>query len=400
MNGVAYVDCPSGASGDMILGALLDAGLPLDELQEALRALPLAGYTITAERVRRGALAATQARVRTTGEQQPARHLSDVLAIVQAAGLPAPVRERATRVFNRLAEAEARVHGITPEQVHFHEVGAVDAIVDVVGACLGLHLLGVREVYASPLPLGRGRVRSAHGTLPLPAPAVLELLALAGAPTVPHAASVELVTPTGAAILTTLARFEQPPLRLSRIGYGAGTREEPAPNVLRLWLGQRDETAPREERLLVLEANIDDMPAELFGHAMERLLEAGALDAWCTPLTMKKSRPGTLLSALCRPDERAALLDVVLRETSTFGVRVREITRYAAARELRRVETPFGPVSVKLKLLDGAPAGAAPEYEDCRRLAAERGVPLAQVYAAALAAATPLLGVRSDAGDE
>jgi len=392
MTRAAYFDCPSGVSGDMILGALLDAGLPLDDLRAALSTLPLEGYTLAAESVRRGALGATRALVEVQREEPVQRRLRDVLGVIGASGLPDPVKKRAGAVFDRLAEAEAQVHRIAPDGVHFHEVGAIDAIVDVAGACAGLHLLGVREVYASPLPLGRGYVGTAHGPVPLPAPAVLELLARATAPTVPHEATVELVTPTGAAILTTLARFEQPRLRLERIGYGAGGREQPEPNVLRVWLGEREAAEMEGEQLLVLEANVDDMPAELFGHALERALAAGALDAWCTPVMMKKSRPAAMLSVLCRPTNRAALLGLLLRETSTFGVRVRDVTRYATPRETCQVETPFGAVQVKLKVLDGAVAGAAPEYEDCRRLAATRGVPLPQVYVAALAAAAPLLG--------
>ena len=375
----------------MILGALLDAGLPLDGLRGALAGLPLSGYRLTVESVWRGELAATQVQVEVLGDE-PGRHsLPTIIDIIDASALPSAVKDRSSRVFRQLAEAEARVHRVPVDQVHFHELGAVDAIVDVVGACVGLHILGVDEVYASPLPLGRGQVSTAHGVMPLPAPAVLELAARAGAPTVAHDATVELVTPTGAAILTTLAQFEQPALRLSRIGYGAGARDVPAPNVLRLWLGERDDAEAERERLVVLQANVDDMPAELFGHAMERLLAAGALDAWCAPLTMKKSRPGTLLSAVCRPADRSALVGVFLRQTSTFGVRVAEVDRYAAGRELRSVDTRFGAVTVKLKLLNGVVAGASPEYEDCRRIAIERGLPLPQVYAAALAAAMPLV---------
>ncbi len=421
MTTIAYLDCPSGVSGDMLLGALLDAGVTLDDLRALLGGLPLEGYTLEAAPVVRGALGATHARVVPTHEEHAHRRLSDVLAIIERGELPERVKRNAGAVFRRLAAAEARVHRVGIDEVHFHEVGAVDAIVDVVGVCAGLYLLGVEELYCSPLPLGRGQTTMAHGTLPLPAPAVLEMLAASGAPTVPHAATTELVTPTGAALVTTLARFAQPPLRLARAGYGAGTRTEPTPNLLRLWLGERIENpdlpgapgrmqyAPTPDRraaltgsaggedvtveqLLVLEANIDDMPGELFGHAMERLLAAGALDAWCAPLTMKKARPGALLGALCRPADRAALVGVFLRETSTFGVRERAVTRYAAAREARTVDTPYGPVRVKLKLLDGVVAGASPEYEDCRRLAAERGVPLPRVYAAAVAAA-------SEAGD-
>jgi uncharacterized protein (TIGR00299 family) protein len=400
MTTIAYLDCPSGVSGDMLLGALLDAGVALDELRALLGGLPLEGYTLEAAPVVRGALGATHARVVPTREEHAHRHLGDVLAIIEHGDLPERVKRDAGAVFRRLATAEARVHRVGIDEVHFHEVGAVDAIVDVVGVCAGLHLLGVEEVYCSPLPLGRGQTTMAHGTLPLPAPAVLELLAMSGAPTVPHTATTELVTPTGAALVTTLARFAQPPLRLARVGYGAGTRAEPAPNLLRLWLGERDDTRATisteedvtVEQLLVLEANIDDMPAELFGYAMERLLAAGALDAWCAPLTMKKARPGALLGALCRPADRAALVGVFLRETSTFGVRARAVTRYAAAREARTVDTPYGPVRVKLKLLDGVVAGASPEYEDCRRLAMERSISLPRVYAAAIAAA-------SDTGD-
>jgi len=400
MTTIAYLDCPSGVSGDMLLGALLDAGVALDELRALLGGLPLEGYTLEAAPVVRGALGATHARVVPTREEHAHRHLGDVLAIIEHGDLPERVKRDAGAVFRRLATAEARVHRVGIDEVHFHEVGAVDAIVDVVGVCAGLHLLGVEEVYCSPLPLGRGQTTMAHGTLPLPAPAVLELLAMSGAPTVPHTATTELVTPTGAALVTTLARFAQPPLRLARVGYGAGTRAEPAPNLLRLWLGERDDTRATisteedvtVEQLLVLEANIDDMPAELFGYAMERLLAAGALDAWCAPLTMKKARPGALLGALCRPADRAALVGVFLRETSTFGVRARAVTRYAAAREARTVDTPYGPVRVKLKLLDGVVASASPEYEDCRRLAMERSISLPRVYAAAIAAA-------SDTGD-
>jgi len=399
MTRVAYLDCPSGVSGDMLLGAMLDAGLDLDSLRAALAALPLAGYTLEADPVVRGALGATHARVVPTREEREHRSLSDVLAIVEGSTLPGPVKLDAARVFRRLAEAEARVHRVGVDEVHFHEVGAVDAIVDVVGACAGLRLLGIKELYCSPLPLGRGSARMAHGILPLPAPAVLELVAGTSAPTVPHEATTELVTPTGAALVTTLARFAQPPMTIIRVGYGAGTRAEPAPNLLRLWLGDRAaeaDAAGREapgrdltvEDVVVLEANIDDMPAELFGHAIERLLEAGALDAWCAPLTMKKSRPATMLSVLCRPDDRPVMLDLLLRETSTFGVRARAVTRYAVARETRHVETPYGLIAVKLKILDGVVVGASPEYDDCRRAAAVHNVPLPPVYAAALAAAS------------
>ncbi len=397
MNRAGYVDAPSGASGDMILGALVDAGLAIDDLRAMLSRLPLADYTLSAQQVRRGALGATLVRVIATEAQPPHRGLGEIREIIAAGSLPEAVQANALHIFERLAAAEARVHRVPIEEIHFHEVGAVDAIVDIVGACIGLHLLGIEDLFASPLPLARGATVSAHGALPLPAPAVLELLAERSVPTIPHPSPLELVTPTGAAILSTLARFEQPALRLGRIGYGAGSREQPEPNVLRLWLGEL-ESSPGAERLLVLEANIDDMPGELFGHAIERLLAAGALDAWCAPLTMKKSRPAALLGALVRPEDSGRLVDIILRETSTFGVRVHEVARHAVAREMRELRTAHGTVRVKLKILEGMVVAATPEYEDCRRRAEEGGVPLQQVYAAALAASYGFVGEKSEAG--
>jgi uncharacterized protein (TIGR00299 family) protein len=388
---IAYFDCFSGVSGDMILGALVDAGWPLDELQAVVVALGLTDECqASAETVQRGAIRASLVHVDVIALDKPrARHLSDILALINGADLPDRVRAQASAVFRRLAEAEARVHAVTVEAVHFHEVGAVDALVDVVGAVAGLEALGVEAGFAAPLPLGRGMVHTQHGLLPLPAPATLELLAQAGAPTRPVETEVELVTPTGAAILTTLANFHQPSLTLRRTGIGAGSRDDlPWPNVLRLWLGEPVVGAtlrgrPTNEHVLI-ETNIDDMPAELFGHVMDRLFAAGALDVFFTPIQMKKNRPATLLGVIARQQDETRLAELILRETTTLGVRVQPIRRYEAARELHRVATEYGEVQVKLKLLDGRPVGATPEYEDCRRLAIERGVPLAMVYAAAV----------------
>jgi uncharacterized protein (TIGR00299 family) protein len=285
-------------------------------------------------------------------------------------------------VFRTLAEAEARVHGIAPEEVHFHEVGAVDAIIDVIGAVVALRLLGVDQVYVSPLPLGSGTVRTAHGSLPVPAPATLALLTAARAPlrSGTDEPAVELVTPTGAALLTALGRFERPAMRLMGSGTGAGGRDLPdRPNVLRVLLGET-ETAPLVRPMVVLETNIDDMPAELFGYALERLFAAGAVDVWFTPIQMKKNRPATMLSVLCRPEQEAALVDLLLHETSTLGVRVREVQRYEAARERFEFQSSLGPAVVKVKRLAGEPPRVAPEYDVCRALAARSGLPLLEVY--------------------
>jgi uncharacterized protein (TIGR00299 family) protein len=379
---IAYFDCFSGASGDMILGALVDAGLALEELRAALATLPLGGYTLEAERVTRAGMAATRVHVRRDDTPQPRRTLADILDILARSGLPEADRERAGQVFRLLAEAEGRVHGVRPEEIHFHEVGAVDAIVDVAGAVVGLRLLGAEQVYVSAMPLGGGSVRAEHGVLPAPAPATLELLAAAGAPLRPGAGEpqMELVTPTGAAILTALGRFERPAMALRRIGTGAGGRDVPGrPNVLRVWLGE-SEARDAVRTMLLAETNVDDMPGEFFGHAMERLFAAGAVDVWFTPIQMKKDRPATMLSVLCRPELEEVVVATLLRETSTLGVRVREVRRHEAPRERIDFDSSLGPATVKVKRMPGGPPHVAPEYEVCRTLAVQSGLPLAEVY--------------------
>jgi uncharacterized protein (TIGR00299 family) protein len=392
----AYVEPLAGASGDMLLGALLDCGLPLGSLTDALRALPLPDWHIDATRVRRGALGATQVRVVSREREPPPRRLADVLRIIDAGRLPGDAATQARAIFTLLAEAEARVHGVAVEDVHFHEVGAADAILDICGVAAGLTLLGVDRLYCAALPLGAGSVQTAHGRLPLPAPATLELLARARAPTVPHRAEVELVTPTGAAILGALARFERPPMRLRAVGYGAGSRAEPEPNVLRLALGEpTDENDPlgeREERLVLLECNIDDMNPQWYGHLFDRLAAAGALDVTCAPVLMKKGRPGQLLGVLCRPEDQASLTGLLLAETTTLGVRRHPVVRTTAGRAFVPVETPYGPIAVKLRVLAGRVTGATPEYEACRERALALGQPLAAITQAAQAAALPLIG--------
>jgi uncharacterized protein (TIGR00299 family) protein len=389
---LAYFDCFSGASGDMIIGALLDAGLDFAALQDAVSglALPAGAFSLTAEKVQRAGLAATRFEVRI--EEQPRhRSLDEVLEIIRGSALPRSDIERISEIFQRLGQAEAQVHGESLSEVTLHEVGAVDAMVDVTGAVAGLRLLGVDEVFVSPLPLGRGEIRGQHGVLPLPAPATLALLAAADASTVEGEGSRgELLTPTGAAILTTVGRFQRPALRLQDIGYGAGGRD-PAdrPNVLRVWLGQSE--APGR-RMRVIETNIDDMSAEILGYVQESLLAAGAADVWFTPIQMKKNRPAVLVSVLCDEAIEAAAVAILLRETSTLGVRVREVGRYEAEREVFEFESSLGTASVKLKRLPGQEPSLAPEYEVCRRLAQRHALPLAEVYRIVAAEAEKQIG--------
>jgi uncharacterized protein (TIGR00299 family) protein len=391
---VAYVDCFSGISGDMFLGALVDAGLPVEELRAALAALPVEGYQITAEPVTRQGLHGHAVRVTLDPlAPRPERHLSEVAAIIDASALAPALRARAIAAFRRLAEAEAQVHGIAVDAVHFHEVGAVDAIVDVVGAVWGIDRLGLERLYASSVPTGSGTVRTAHGLLPVPAPATLALLASAGTPLRPSPATTELVTPTGAALLTTLAEFTQPPLRIRRVGTGFGQKTLPWPNVVRLWVGDLDARSAEDgsadletDTIVVIEANLDDESPEIAGAALDSLLAAGALDVFFTPIQMKKNRPAVKLTVLAPVERAAALSARVLRETSTLGVRTYPAERWKARRWQETVTTPWGPVRVKVKAL-GDRRRFAPEYDDCVALARQQGIPLAEIYEAARAAA-------------
>lgn len=387
---VAYFDCFAGASGDMLLGALLHAGAPLSAIQECLDALPLAGLRVEAAADRRGPLSGTKATVvAPPPEGQSHRSLSDIEAILRSGALTPQTMEQALLIFSRLATVEAAIHGIPMAEVHFHEVGALDAIADVVGTLVALESLGVTAVYASALPGGPGMVQSRHGVLPLPAPATLALMAEAGAPLAPPPVARddlgELVTPTAAAILTTIARFSQPPMTLKQIGYGIGTRDHPAlPNVLRVWIGETDEVGSESDgpngEVQLLETNVDNMSPELLGFLAERLLEAGALDAWFTPIQMKKGRPAVQLSVLGRPADAAVLADIILRESSTLGVRTQRLQRWEAQRESVAFESSLGPATVKLKRRHGEIVSIAPEYEVCRQLAGSHGLPLQEVY--------------------
>jgi pyridinium-3,5-bisthiocarboxylic acid mononucleotide nickel chelatase len=388
---IAYFDCFSGISGDMTLGALADAGCNLAEMETHLRRLPVSGWRISSEKVVRRGFRATRVKVESSDPQRH-RSLSDILQLIERAGLPPAIAERASRIFRRLGEAEALVHGVPIEKVHFHEVGAVDAIVDIVGTAAGFEQVGVEEFFCSALNVGGGRVDTQHGNLPVPAPAAAELLR--GAPTYSNGIQRELVTPTGAAIVATLAsQFgPQPAMTVAAIGLGAGSAELPEqPNVLRLFVG---ETAARgadatvtgatlDEDIIVLEANLDDMNPQVYGYFTQRALEAGALDVFSIPVQMKKNRPGQLVTVLCKPADREKLSDLLFRETTTLGLRQSNVKRRTLQRESIAVETSLGSIRMKIARLNGHILNVAPEYEDCRKVAAERGVPLKQVLAEA-----------------
>ena len=389
-----YFDCFAGASGDMILGALVAAGADARALREQLALLDVAGFEISFETVDRSGISATHAVVRTADHQQH-RHLSAILRIISASRLSQTVKARASRIFERLGEAEARVHNVPVEKIHFHEVGALDAIVDVVGACIGFELLGIERFVSSPLHVGSGTVEMAHGRFPVPPPAVVELLR--DAPVYATDVKGELVTPTGAAIISTVCAGEfgaLPSMRLAASGYGAGTRQyKDFPNVLRVLVGETAVAEGASERLLMLETNLDDASPQVVAYATERAFALGALDCFVTPVQMKKNRPGVLVSILCRAAEREALTKLLFDETTTLGVRSYEVERRALAREFVAVETAFGRINVKVaRREDGSVSNIAPEYEDCRMAAARAGVPLRAVEEAARAAAEAMMG--------
>ena len=378
---IGYLDCFSGISGDMLLGALVDAGLALDDLRSDLARLPISGYELTAERVTKCGLAGTQVQVKAE-DTHARRGLSEILDVISRAGLDPDVSRSAERTFRRLAEAEARVHSTSVDDVHFHEIGAVDAIVDIVGAFCGLRRLGIQEVRASPLPLGGGWVETAHGPLPVPAPATVELLK--GVPTYGGPVEAELVTPTGAAILTTACQTfgPMPAMTVREVGLGAGRLDLPQPNLLRLFVGEAAQRQ-REQHLMLIETNLDNMNPELFGHLMDQLFSAGALDVFYTPIVMKKSRPATLVSVLAEPPLADLLCEILFRDTTTLGIRVTELARRCLDREWRAVDTKYGRLRVKVGRLGSEIVNAAPEYEDCRQAAQAHGVPVKTVYEAA-----------------
>jgi len=398
---VAYLDTCAGLSGDMFLGALLDAGLPVEALQRTIEALGLHDLHVSSEKVMKVGIAATKLIVHAHGQGDDGhrhehahphgRSAAELAALVEAARLEDAVKGRSLAIINRLAEAEAKIHDSAPAEVHFHELGGLDTLVDVVGTVAGLRELGIERLHCSPLPLGHGAIDCAHGRMPLPAPATLELLR--GVPTVPLDIEGETVTPTGAALAAELAdEFgPPPPLVLERIGYGAGTADfDPLPNLVRLWIGEGTAEAGAgglvTDRVVQLETNVDDMTPELLAAALQAIMEAGALDAWVTPVTMKKGRPALKLSALAEPAQADDIARVILTETTTFGVRMVAAERRCLRRAQVEVTTPYGPVRVKVGSLGDQVVTASPEYEDCREAAERSGVSLKEVYAAAQAA--------------
>jgi uncharacterized protein (TIGR00299 family) protein len=383
---LAYFDCFSGISGDMTLGALIDAGCSVELLRAELKSLPVPGWILTTEKVWKNGMSATYVRVQTE-DQQKHRSLTTILEILTNSQLAAPVRERASRIFQKLGEAEGYVHDASIEKVHFHEVGAVDAIVDIVGSCVGFHALGIERFACSVLNVGGGIAKMAHGVLPVPAPATARLLQ--GAPTFSNGVQRELVTPTGAAIVATLCDSfgPQPPMTVSAIGYGAGTADlEGQPNVVRIMIGDSVENVAQacDEEISIIEANLDDMNPQIYGYVLEKALSAGALDVYTTALQMKKSRPGTLLTVLCRPQDADKMMSLIFAETTTFGVRTHRAQRRALPREWVNVSTSYGSVRIKLSRSNGHILHVTPEYDDCRKLAVEKQVPLQQVISEAL----------------
>jgi len=383
---LAYFDCFSGISGDMILGALIDLGVPVPWLKDHLSRLPLTGFDVAVSSVTRHGIRATSVQVGISDDQS-SRNYSNIRSLIEDCPLPQAVKSASLNIFKRLAEAEARIHSCPLDQVHFHEVGGVDAIVDVVGTALGLDYLGVKKILASPIPLGKGFVTCSHGKLPVPAPATLALLE--GVPVtgtdIPH----ELVTPTGAAVITGLAqRFEpMPEMVIAKVGYGAGQRDiEDRPNLLRLILSDGCETSAdidsglQEDRISIVETCIDDMNPELFGHLMDRLFADGALDVYWIPVYMKKNRPGTMLQVICKAGGKTAVIDRILSETTTLGVRFYSARRRLLWRDQLEIETRFGTIPVKRVKDPRGHVRHVPEYEVCRKIALEKNIPLRSVF--------------------
>ncbi|OHD72161.1 MAG: TIGR00299 family protein [Spirochaetes bacterium RBG_16_49_21] len=374
----AYFDCFSGISGDMFIGSLIDAGLEPLKLKEVLSALPFSGYEIHAEKIEKSGIRATRFWVESSDTKEH-RSLAQITEILNLSSLNAGAKERATAIFKNLASAEAKIHGVKIEDICFHEIGAIDSIVDIVGAVAGLDLLGIDAVYASRINVGEGLVHTSHGILPVPAPATVELLA--GVPIYSSGIQAELATPTGAAVIAYFAKQfgSLPDMKIYHTGYGAGAKDLPVPNVLRVYIGEMETRAGRE-KITTLETNIDDLNPEFYQHVAERLFQSGALDVFTTPVIMKKSRPGVQLTVLSEHGREDALLEIIFNETTTAGVRISSQERKTLDRSIQRIQTGYGPVSVKVFTSGGRVVTVAPEYEECRGIALERGLPLKQVY--------------------
>jgi uncharacterized protein (TIGR00299 family) protein len=389
---IAYFDCFTGVSGDMILGALIDAGADLHELESELGKLKISGLTLKAEKTTRRGLSGTRFFV-DADHSHAERHLTDIERIMDNSGLADDIKARAKAIFRDLAHVEAKIHNTNPGDVHFHEIGGLDSIVDVVGSLIVMKMLGIETMYASRIPVGTGFVECDHGVLPLPAPATLELLK--GIPVYASSIEKELVTPTGIAILKHVVQSfgNIPEMKIERIGYGAGSRDLKIPNLLRVWIGETEVKQEYEEdEVILIETNIDNMNPEILGYALERLMEKGALDVFMTPIFMKKNRPGTLLSILITPDKLDETISIIFAETHSLGIRFQRLERRKLHRELITVETSFGPVRLKVSHIDTEKRIISPEYEDCREIAMRQGIPLRKVYEEAQAAAEKISG--------
>lgn len=377
---VAYFDCFSGISGDMVLGALVDLGLDMEDLAGALTSLDLEEFRLESREVMSYGLRGTKVDV-VVPESVLVRTFNNIKDLIENSALPEAVKSVSLEIFMRIARAESVIHNKPVDQVHFHEVGAVDSIVDIVGAAYGMHALGIVEVFASPLPLGHGMIKTHHGSIPVPAPAVLEILG--DTPTYGRGIPTEIVTPTGAAVVKTLAGAfgTMPPMKLGNIGYGAGTKDIGVPNLLRVITGERlDFPGEQEQLAYVISTNIDDMNPEFYDYVMERLFGAGAQDVWLTPIQMKKTRPGTIINVLCTPADASDLKRILLEETSTFGLRTSMVMKKAIEREVVEVDTPWGAVRVKIGRESGHVTSVSPEFADCAKIAGEQGVPIKEVF--------------------
>ena len=376
---IAYFDCFSGISGDMILGALIDAGLDIEELKSELKKLKLTGYDISTKRTEKKGISGTKFEVIVLEKHQE-RHLSDIFEIIEHSSLDRKIKNKAKDVFSALAKVEAEIHNQPVEKVHFHEVGAIDALIDIVGVMIGMQKLNIEQVVASKLHVGTGFVQCAHGTLPVPAPATLKLLS--NVPIYSTGIENELVTPTGAAIITTLCENfgDIPSMKVEKIGYGAGSRDLPIPNMLRVLIGD-SKIEPIEDRVLLLETNIDDMNPQFYDYVMEVLFQKGAKDVFLTPIHMKKNRPGVILSVISPLNKKDELLDVLFAETTTLGIRISEvIKRQKLERKIETVDTQFGKVNVKISFTGGKIRDIVPEYEECKKISQEYQLPIKQVY--------------------
>ncbi len=363
----------------MILGALLDLGLSLDTLLEELSKLPLKDYRLEVNKVERKGIEATQLLVRSY-EQSVVRYWANIQSLIKESKLNSNIKEDSYRIFEKLAQAEAKVHGRTTDQIHFHEIGAVDSIIDIVGAAIGIHHLGIDKIYSSPLPTGTGTVQTQHGIYPIPAPATVEILK--GIPVYGKAIEAELVTPTGAAIISTFARSfgEMPAMKITGIAYGAGLQNLNIPNLLRLIVGEGLTAQVEEEKVSLLSTNIDDLNPEIFDYLMDKLLKAGALDVWLQPIQMKKNRPGIIINVLTPYELVNNISEIIFTETSTLGIRIERVHRQKLRREIVNITIPHGKVKVKIGYLDHRIASIAPEYEDCARIAKESGIPIKEIF--------------------